>query len=199
MSVKWFFNGLLGNMATLLTLAASPQLPKSSPFPPPALPGFLRYYEPVRHPVRPGLSLTGVRLGGRHSRHWNCVLRAISHGGHAVATTPAGSWGMMSFYSTSDSVPSRKQPLGRLPHLGLLRHAPAFTHVAACLLAESPPATRCVEGSGDFVTSIAAPIATGWNDSCRAGFTPAEDARLGTGACILALRENDYGQKMVRP
>src|SRR4051794_36373231 len=44
----------------------------------------------------------------------------------------------------------------------------AFTHVTACLLAESPEATRCVEGSDDFVTSIAAPTATGWNDSYRA-------------------------------
>ena len=41
-------------------------------------------------------------------------------------------------------------------------------------------ATLCTEGFSDFVTSIAAPIATGWNDSCRAGFTPAEDARLFT-------------------
>jgi hypothetical protein len=60
---------------------------------------------------------------------------------------------------------------------------------AACLLAESPQATRCVQGSDDFVASIAAPTATGWNDSCRAGFAPAEDARLGTAHSILTLRE----------
>ena len=57
-----------------------------------------------------------------------------------------------------------------------------------CLLAESPEATRCVKGSDDFVASIAAPTATGWNDSCRAGFAPAEDARLGTAHSILTLR-----------
>ncbi len=50
----------------------------------------------------------------------------------------------------------------------------------ACLLAESPEATRCVKGSDDFVAFTAAPTATGWNDSCRAGFPPAEDARHGT-------------------
>src|ERR1700722_1895462 len=59
---------------------------------------------------------------------------------------------------------------------------------AACPLAESPQATRCVKGSDDFVASIAAPTATGWNDSCRAGFAPAEDARLGTAHSILTLR-----------
>jgi hypothetical protein len=41
-------------------------------------------------------------------------------------------------------------------------------------------ATLSTEGFDDFVTSIAAPIATGWNDSCQAGITPAEDARLFT-------------------
>ena len=30
----------------------------------------------------------------------------------------------------------------------------------------------------DFVTSIVAPIATGWSDSCGAGFAPAERQRL---------------------
>jgi hypothetical protein len=34
----------------------------------------------------------------------------------------------------------------------------------ACLLAESPEATRCIEGFGGLVTSTAAPIATGWSD-----------------------------------
>jgi hypothetical protein len=60
---------------------------------------------------------------------------------------------------------------------------------AACLLAESPDATRCVKGFDDFVASIAAPTATGWNDSCRAGFPPAEDARLGTAHSNLTLCE----------
>jgi hypothetical protein len=50
----------------------------------------------------------------------------------------------------------------------------------ACLLAESPEATLCIEGFGSFVTSTAAPIATGWSDICRAGISPAENARLFT-------------------
>ena len=41
--------------------------------------------------------------------------------------------------------------------------------------------TLSIEGSDGFVTSTAAPIATGWNDqSCRAGVAPAEDRHLST-------------------
>ena len=49
-------------------------------------------------------------------------------------------------------------------------------------------ATLSIEGSGGFVTSTAAPIATGWSDqSCRAGFAPAEDPRLFTAHAKLEL------------
>lgn len=50
----------------------------------------------------------------------------------------------------------------------------------ACLLADSPEASLYIEGFGSFVASTAAPIATGWSDSCRAGISPAENARLFT-------------------
>ncbi|MFH0981249.1 MAG: hypothetical protein V2A79_06905, partial [Planctomycetota bacterium] len=64
----------------------------------------------------------------------------------------------------------------------------AFTRVTACMLAESSKTTLSIEGSDDFVTSIAAPIATGWftlppwsrSPPCRVGLSPTEDARLFT-------------------
>src|SRR5271155_4043009 len=56
----------------------------------------------------------------------------------------------------------------------------AFTRVTACLLAESPTATLSIEGFGDFVTSTAAPIATGWSNSCQVGIAPTEERRLRT-------------------
>jgi hypothetical protein len=40
--------------------------------------------------------------------------------------------------------------------------------------------TLYTEGFDCFVTSTAAPIATGWSDSCRAGLSPAEEPRLGS-------------------
>jgi hypothetical protein len=45
----------------------------------------------------------------------------------------------------------------------------AFTRVAACLLAEPHKAARCLEGFDGFVTSAAAPIATGWSDQLPGG------------------------------
>jgi hypothetical protein len=40
----------------------------------------------------------------------------------------------------------------------------AFTRFTTCRLAKSPYATLYTGGSGGFVTSTAAPIATGWSD-----------------------------------
>src|SRR5262249_60297603 len=40
----------------------------------------------------------------------------------------------------------------------------AFTHVTTYRLAKSPYATLYIGGSDGFVTSTAAPIATGWSD-----------------------------------
>jgi len=45
----------------------------------------------------------------------------------------------------------------------------AFTQVTACLLAESPIAILSIEGFDGFVTSTAAPIATGWSDQLPGG------------------------------
>src|SRR5207249_5436873 len=56
----------------------------------------------------------------------------------------------------------------------------AFTHVTACLLAESPDATLCIEGFGSLVTSAAASIATGWSNRCQVGLAPTEERHLYT-------------------
>ncbi len=45
----------------------------------------------------------------------------------------------------------------------------AFTHVTACLLAESPKRPSSIEGFDGFVTSTTAPIATGWSDQLPGG------------------------------
>jgi len=54
----------------------------------------------------------------------------------------------------------------------------AFTRVTACRLASPAFRDLSTEGSGGFVASSAAPIATGWSASCQAGFPPAENRRL---------------------
>ena len=81
---------------------------------------------------------------------------------------------------------------GSAPASCLFEACSAFTQVTACLLAESPTRPFFTEGFGDFVTSIAAPIATGWNDSCRAGITPAEEARLFTAHYNAGMRRKSF-------
>ena len=49
-------------------------------------------------------------------------------------------------------------------HIGLFGPAQRSLAITACRLAESPKRPVCLEGSDGFVTSTAAPIATGWSD-----------------------------------
>src|SRR6202171_1818670 len=55
----------------------------------------------------------------------------------------------------------------------------AFTHVAACTLALSPIRDTHSEGFSQFVTSVAAPVASGWS-GCRVGLAPTGKRRLVT-------------------
>ena len=55
----------------------------------------------------------------------------------------------------------------------------AFTRVTACTLALSPIRGTLIEGFSHFVTSMTAPIASGWS-GCRVGLTPTGKRRLST-------------------
>ena len=55
----------------------------------------------------------------------------------------------------------------------------AFTRVTACTLAPSPIRDALSEGFSHFVTSIAAPVVSGWS-GCRVGFAPTGKRRLVT-------------------
>ena len=55
----------------------------------------------------------------------------------------------------------------------------AFTRVAACTLALSPIRDPLSEGFSHFVTSMAAPVASGWS-GCRVGLAPTGKRRLST-------------------
>ena len=63
-------------------------------------------------------------------------------------------------------------------HITYFEACSAFTHVTACMLAKFLYRTLYTRGFSRFVTSTTAPIATGWSESCRAGFAPAERQRL---------------------
>ena len=55
----------------------------------------------------------------------------------------------------------------------------AFTRVAACTLARSPIRDPLTRGFSHFVTSMTAPVASGWS-GCRVGLTPTGKRRLFT-------------------
>src|SRR6267143_5875137 len=55
----------------------------------------------------------------------------------------------------------------------------AFTRVTACTLAPSPIRDALSEGFSYFVTSTAAPVASGWS-GCRVGLAPTGKRRLVT-------------------
>src|SRR3981189_2164511 len=64
-------------------------------------------------------------------------------------------------------------------HIVLFEACSAFTRVAACTLALSPIRDTLIEGFSHFVTSMPAPIASGWSD-CRVGLAPTGKRRLVT-------------------
>jgi hypothetical protein len=63
----------------------------------------------------------------------------------------------------------------------------AFTHVTACTLALSPIRDTLIEGFSHFVTSMTAPIASGWS-GCRVGLAPTGKRRLCTAHTQLGHR-----------
>jgi hypothetical protein len=117
------------------------------------------YYEPLRHPKRPGLSLAGVRLAVTHRHRWGFPCSVFLLCRRAVAITPVGPLGASIVRFPSD--------LG-LPS-GMKRSAPTLmvSRLAQRSLTLRPTdsrsrlATLSTKGSGNFVTSIATLVATG--------------------------------------
>src|SRR5450755_4038272 len=72
-------------------------------------------------------------------------------------------------------------------HIVLFEACLAFTRVAACTLALSPIRDTLIEGFSHFVTSMTAPIASGWS-GCRVGLAPTGKRRL-----VTAHATNGHG------
>src|ERR1700759_4710208 len=56
-------------------------------------------------------------------------------------------------------------------HIVLFEACSTFTRVAACTLARSPIRDPLIEGFSHFVTSMTAPIASGWSESPGGTYT----------------------------
>src|SRR5262245_14426116 len=82
-----------------------------------------------------------------------------------------------SFHPSRISLPRKGCRLGL--RIVLFEDCSAFTRVTACTLALSPIRDTLSEGFSYFVTSIAAPAASGWSIR-RVGFAPTGKHRLVT-------------------
>src|SRR5258705_9488000 len=88
------------------------------------------------------------------------------------------SWAYSSLISPSHfSLPRYGSRVGL--HIVLFEACSAFTRVAACTLALSPIRDTLIEGFSHFVTSMTAPVASGWS-GCRVGLAPTGKRRLVT-------------------
>ena len=99
------------------------------------------------------------------------VFRWISVYGHAIVTTPVGPLGLIArgtAYSNRFPLAQRRRPSPSCGRVG--SHVSSFRGLLDVHSRYGLPArratiiARCLEGSGGFVTSTAAPIATGRSD-----------------------------------
>src|SRR6059036_3102750 len=121
-----------------------------------------RYCEPLRHPSALGLSLAGVRLIILIT-HWGfpCCVRFPCV--HAAATTPVQRLGVVLAHLTQSCQPSPVGSPGRPAHRpfrGLLGvHSRCGLHTRAVTVCRDPLS----EGFRHVVSSMPAPVASGWS------------------------------------
>jgi hypothetical protein len=137
-----------------------------------------RYYEPLRHPRAPSLSLTGFWLVIADHASGLPVFRALSLCTCRRHYPGAASERIASLISSRRISLPRKGCRVDL-RIVLFEDCSAFTRVAACTLALSPIRDTLIEGFSHFVTSMTAPIASGWS-GCRVGLAPTGKRRLCT-------------------
>jgi hypothetical protein len=169
---------VVGNMATLPTLDHFQDAPEVRPLPSTIITRFQRYYEPVRHPTRPGLSLAGFRLAARHPPLAFPVLRRFSGCRHAVAITPVATRLGLNLLPW---ISSRRRPSPSLCwvgcHIACFEACSAFTFVTACLrrVAKRPSTSKAPAVS--LPPPLLRLLPAGARRS-RVGIAPTEESRL---------------------
>jgi hypothetical protein len=134
--------------------------------------------EPLRHPKAPSLSLAGLRLVIADHAMGLPVLRTLSLCTSCRHYPDAAAGRTLRSASPSRiSLPRKGCRVGL--RIVLFEDCSAFTHVTACTLALSPIRDTLIEGFSHFVTSMTAPIASGWS-GCRVGLAPTGKRRLFT-------------------
>ena len=113
---------VIGNMATLLTLGPFPNALEVRPLPSTGITRLRRYYGPVRHPRRPGLSLAGFRLAHTCRHRWGFPCSVLLLCLRAAATAPVGPLGACIVRYPSD-IGLPRNPGGSAPTLNVSRPA----------------------------------------------------------------------------
>ena len=160
-----------GPWSNLLSFATSCVALNQGSVPPPALPGFIGTMSPsvtLQCPACPSRA-SGWTSRSSTSQGFPCCVCIPDV--HAVANTPAEQLGTRVARTPSHgSLPRIDRQVGL--RITLFGDCSAFTRVTACTFAKSPTVTLYTRGFSCFVISAAAPIASGWSDSCRVGLTP---------------------------
>ena len=172
---------LLGSSPIPRSFAASCVSFQLRPLPSTRITRFRRYCEPLRHPSRPGLSLTSCQL--IHPAITAGTSR-VAYGPlclHAVANTPAGSMEFVrSYHSTVFGLPSNLGT-GRLLHYafrGLLSVHSRY----GLQFAKSPSRPSAPKASAASLPPLLLRLLPGGANQFPGGFTPAVDHRLFHGA-----------------
>ena len=158
--------------------------------PSPGVTRFQRYYEPLRHPTAPGLSLMGVRLVFTDRAVGLPVLRALSlctccrhYPGAAAGRSLRSSRPAVSAFPERVVGSACTSSFSRLARRSLaLRPAHSRGHLFV---------TRYTEGFSHFVTSMTAPVASGWSGR-RVGLAPTGKRRLSRRTPFAALPDRPY-------
>src|ERR1700719_249111 len=137
-----------------------------------------RYYEPLRHPKAPGLSLTGFRLVIADHALGLPVLRALS-----LCTCcrhyPGAAAGRIFAHFTQPYQPSPKGLSGRPAHRPFRGLLGVYSRYGLHTRAVTVYRDTLNRGFHHFVTSMTAPVASGWS-GCRVGLAPTGKRRLCT-------------------
>src|SRR5712675_1015512 len=147
--------------------------------PSPGITRLHQYYEPLRHPRAPGLSLAGFQLVVALTTPWGfpcCVRFPLCT---CCRHYPGAASGCIVFAQSPSRVSLPRKGCRVGLRIVLFEACSAFTLVAACTLALSPIRDTHSEGFSQFVTSVAAPVASGWS-GCRVGLAPTGKRRLVT-------------------
>ena len=161
------YPGLIGSSPIPPPFVASSVSSQLRPLPSSGIPRPPRYCGPFRHPKRPSLTLTSCQLiPDRRSPLGLPVLRLIPLT-CMPSPLPRQDGGNL-FAHTVPSTSTFPLSVGSAP-ASFFEACSAFTHVTACTLAESSSRPSSTGGFSSFVTSTAAPIATGRNEQFPGG------------------------------